>query len=424
MREDVPVPDIRQWTRELKLKESKKLQDLPENKEEHHRQRVDQLKREIQVIAKEVEGRESRSSNYVMRLDRDYGHWAKEWKETPYFKVAYRNSRLAPEGEISMTEVLVEPKALLPNQVQDIVFLIDRSRFMGRETYHVVKEALSEVLSILPKEQRFQVVFFDKNTLGEGISAQALNKESLTQTYDYIDHVRRGGLFASSDLFKSLMKHWKMRKSDPDRLYTYIVVTQGKRAASASYLKQQIEELFKTPLGNTSLYTLVVDSSQSGQREAQIDLLTSLLGGAWMQAYSDEEVKNKLLVLVKSVLGARSRQQAIRFWDPKSGDEVYAPGKEEVFGPIYDPLAKRFIFQTPENEDIKMFVQWLSGNQWYDLSADMILSKVSQENKEVGHYWKVRQLLTQLIQGIIQNDQGKLKLARIELGKLQYPLPL
>ncbi|MDK2830581.1 MAG: hypothetical protein PWQ75_333 [Methanolobus sp.] len=111
-----------------------------------------------------------------------------------------------------------------PAMNKDIIFVIDKSRSMEGKKIEQVKSVFSEIISDLPEEDRFSIIFFDNRIMEFSDELMMASSDNKKDAIDFVNNLDASG---RTDIDGALVKALEMFDENSDSVPIVVFLTDG-----------------------------------------------------------------------------------------------------------------------------------------------------------------------------------------------------
>ena len=140
-----------------------------------------------------------------------------------------------------------------PAMNKDIIFVIDKSQSMRGTKIEQVKTVFSEIISDLPEEDRFNVIFFDNRILEYSDELMLANDENKEAAIDFGNSLDASG---RTDIDGALVKALEMFDENSDSVPIVVFLTDGKPTSGVTSTESIREDISDENNVKAPLFTI------------------------------------------------------------------------------------------------------------------------------------------------------------------------
>ena len=277
------------------------------------------------------------------------------------------------DGFIFAITLIPKSNLKLTKFKQNIFFLVDKSNSIQKERLTSTRHAIVSSLNLLNKEDRFNILAFDKKL--DVLSRKNLtpNNSSISRAKKFLINQNIGSFFSSTNLSIPLFKVLNNNVKD-DEINIAILLSNGEGIHKFKNY-QVINEWTKLNKGNLSLYTL---SLHDDKNYPILELFSCLNKGKLLSSSTKRGIKRKLQRLIKSLNHpiAKNISSTAIFLDKKANIQLYPSMNQNPNLYLEEPFV--IIGTADKLEDFTLFLQGKSAKGFFNLKKHISFDRAKQ----------------------------------------------
>ncbi|MCB1180574.1 MAG: VWA domain-containing protein [Chlamydiia bacterium] len=298
-------------------------------------------------------------------------------------------------------------------------FLLDRSNSMLRNRYNMTRRAIAEALSLLKSGDTFNILVFDDRVTRLSPDNLPWTPENVAKARLFLERQPYGSFFSKTDLYASLEKILPKVVSDT-QVNTAILFTDGETYLSNEKQRILIGKWTRENGGRVSLFSI---ASGRGNNLPLLELLTTFNKGKLVYAPEHEQVKQRLVQLIKRIRNPVGKSVVATAVTLDEKTVVLLQPKNCRLPDLYHDRPFILYGSTNRLSDFTLFLQ----GKYYDRGFD-IKKRISFKNAGNGTLSLEREWTKLLANDYFERyfkdgDTTHLESAQELLGPLNIPVP-
>lgn len=275
-------------------------------------------------------------------------------------KVAPRHTG---RGYLFRIELIPKPKAKFRRIRQNYFFLVDRSHSIRFARYTFTQEAVSQALNAIQPEDTFNILVFDDHAVAFAPKNVPWTPENIASGSAFITQQKYGGLFASTDLYKSLGKIIPAAVAE-NEVNTAILLSDGDTTLNSEIQRESIHRWTRQNDGKVSLYSVA-----SGKRNhlALLDLLSFFNKGTLHYAALDKDIGASLVQLMQMLKNPIGKEMTVKAVKEAPDLEITLYPSNERLPNLYEHTPFVVYGTINRLQDFHLFFQ----GKYYDKTLDI-----------------------------------------------------
>lgn len=266
---------------------------------------------------------------------------------------------------------------------QNYIFLIDRSNSIQKERLAATKSAVRKAIEELKAQDQFNIIVFDQKVDKLAPSMLSATSESIAKAQNFLDKIELGSFFSQKNLYKPLFLTIP-HASNPDELYTAILITDGENLAQKTMVQSLISDWTRMNQGQVSLYTLGMDE------DTHLDALKSIANlnrGKAVSSHTNRGLKRKLLKLMKTIHSPLAKNLSCKVVSRLHQDEIDIFPKATHAPHLFLGEPYVILGTTHTLDDFVLFVQGRVNGEWLHIKKNVSFASAKKGNVALKSEW-------------------------------------
>jgi CO dehydrogenase/acetyl-CoA synthase epsilon subunit len=275
---------------------------------------------------------------------------------------------LREDGEGYLFAISLIPKKTLSFQKikQNYLFLLDRSHSIGEERFFSTKAALFSVLSLLGKEDTFNIIAFDKKSEALFEKNMPANAAMIRHAREFLQKQKVAGMFSTTNVSRPLfLGSEQLLKETGSKAIVYF--SNGETLDKAGH-KKAIYDWTQKNKGAIAFYSMIQKGDQKGPI---LEYLSQINKGKFYVAQTPSGCKRQLRKLISSIHTPVALNMESYVYLMKGGSEVMLYPSLKQLPNLY--LDQPFVVMgtTKKLEPFTLFLQGKNNDQWFHIKKDI-----------------------------------------------------
>ncbi len=270
---------------------------------------------------------------------------------------------------------------------QNIFFLLDRSNSIGRNVYYETKDALSETLPLIHPEDHFTILIFDDEVSAYSQTPVIANEENIQKAQEFLRTARHGGLFAATDLYRSLDEIIP-KKVSRHEANTAILLSDGDTFLSLSKQRKTIGEWTANNKGKVSLYSFAIGKKNN---LPLLDAISSFNKGVLVHSPSIKTLPFVLKNFVQSIRYPLGKNFQVTSIPSEAYMQVQLYPKNERLPLFYENIPYTIYGKTSHLEDFSLFLQGKHYSSWLDIQVPISFTDATLADSSIEKQFAIQQ---------------------------------
>lgn len=266
-------------------------------------------------------------------------------------------------GYLFRIELIPKPHAKFRRIRQNYFFLVDRSQSIRYARYGFTQEAVSQALTALQPGDTFNILVFDDHAVAYAPKNVPWSPENISSGQNFIKQQSYGGLFASTDLYKSLGKIIPAAVAE-NEVNTAILLSDGDTRLTPDAQRESIQRWTRQNEGKVSLYSVA-----SGTRNhlALLDLISFFNKGTLHYAVLDKDIGGSLMQLMQMLKNPIGKEMTVKAVKEASDLDITLYPSNESLPNLYEHTPFVVYGTINRLQDFHLFFQ----GKYYDKTLDI-----------------------------------------------------
>lgn len=301
---------------------------------------------------------------------------------------------------------------------QNFIFYIDQSSVIGSQRFANFKQAVIEALDTLQRDDRFNIVFFNKKAMSFSPQSAVATEENVAAAKSFIQKQKCGRTYTYSD-FYACLDHLPVPKLEEGEVGSALLLTNGESRLGRDRQRRSIANFKEKNEGRVSLFVFAEDR---GENLPTLEVLAHFNKGQLHCLSQDLLLSQQLIEQIDSLRFAIGKEMcATMICLQKSGAKLLpSSGVLSNFNP---KIEFRVMGNCSETDKFYLYLQGRHGSQWLDIKCCIDEDRsIEQPNVDVERRYVILQAFEHYGNYLKSADLNELRTAHELLSKLGYPV--
>ena len=301
---------------------------------------------------------------------------------------------------------------------QNYFFLVDRSNSIDRERYQYTKQAVLSCIQTLRESDFFNIFLFDSKIQKFTSTSVAATNENIQKALHFLDSQKHGGLFASTDLYKSL-DTLLPNNLNANEVNTAILLSDGDTYLSQDQQRKTIAKWTQKNHGKVALFSVATGKKNN---LALMELLSAFNKGTLAYAPKPDQLQEKLKRLMLAIRNPIAKDITVTLISKDPSVEVTLYPSNERVPNLYSNIPFVLIGKTNKLSDLHLFIQGKYYNRWLEIKKTLAFEDARQAHQSLGHYYTVQRAYDHYKHYLNEGKRSHLAISQKLLRPLRIPV--
>jgi hypothetical protein len=295
------------------------------------------------------------------------------------------NLREDAEGYLFALTLIPKKSLAFQKVKQNYLFLLDRSHSIGEERFFSTKAALFSALSLLDKEDTFNIIVFDKQSESLFEKNMPVNSFTIRHAKEFLQKQKVAGMFASTHISRPLFEGWQqLMKESGSKAIVYL--SSGETLDKTGH-KKAISDWTQKNKGAVSFYSIIQKGDKKG---AILAYLCSANKGKLYASQTSSGFKRQLRKLIHSIRSPLAQNMEAYVYLMKEGAEVSIYPSLKQIPNLYLDQPFVVIGTTKKLEPFTLFLQGKNKEQWFHVKKEISFQKSRTSSPHLYEEWALQ----------------------------------
>ncbi|MCP5507406.1 MAG: VWA domain-containing protein [Chlamydiales bacterium] len=301
---------------------------------------------------------------------------------------------------------------------QNVYFLVDRSHSIREDRFYSTVDAVAAALYYLKPNDTFNVIFFDKEISAISSSNIAFSPMNVSNAADYIKAEQHGGIFASTDLYRSLRVIVPTQVA-PDEVNTAILFSDGNTVNKPEKQRRMTQQWIDQNRGKVSLYCVAAGEDNDF---ALLDLISQLNRGTLHVANSNNSLTRTVINLMKGIQTPIVKDiAATAVYRDGSGEVALLPSKGQMHH-MYQNIPYTIYGETDDLKEFHLILQGKYYDKWVNIKRIIDFKDATNEGAdELNKMWALNEAYIHYNNFLHNGDRDQVATAKKLLAPYKIP---
>jgi len=291
------------------------------------------------------------------------------------------------EGYLFAITLVPKPGFTLPKMRHHYSFLIDRSNSIQKERLSAVKNAVLKAIEELDLEDSFNIIAFDSKI--DKLSPAPLpgTKSSIHKAKQFLEQVRLGSFFSTSNLTKPLLLTTPSSAQD-EGLHTAILFTDGEPLGKKISQRELVLDWSAYNQGRVSLFVIGLGGDP---HLSTLDAAAAFNRGKLIYPPSKRGIKRKLLKLIKTIGHPVAKNITATAISRASQTKIALYPKTSQRPSLYLNEPYVILGTIDKLDNFILFVQGRVKGQWLNIKKNISFANAKKGDASLRAEWAMQQ---------------------------------
>lgn len=271
---------------------------------------------------------------------------------------------------------------------QNIFFLLDRSNSIDRRLYYKTRDALSETLPLIHPEDHFNVLVFDDDVTAFSDSPILATEENIANAQNFLLGLKHGGIFAATDLYKSLDEIIPQEVSSQEA-NTAILLSDGDTFLSLEKQRRTIGQWTEDNKGKVSLFSFAIGKKNN---LPLLDAISSFNRGMLVHSPSIATLPYTLKNFIQSIRYPLGKNFKATVIPSETYMEIQIYPKNKRLPLFYENIPYTLYGRTTHLEEFSLFLQGKHYHSWLDIQVPISFSDAKLADASIEKQFAIQQV--------------------------------
>lgn len=294
---------------------------------------------------------------------------------------------LREDGEGYLFALSLIPKKNISFQriKQNYLFLLDRSHSIGEERFYSTKAALFSALSLLDREDTFNIIAFDKKNEALFEKNMPANAAMIRHAKEFLQKQKIAGIFTTTNISRPLfLGSQQLMKEAGSRSIIYF--SNGETLDKAGH-KKALHDWTQNNKGAISFYSVIQKGDKKGRL---LEYLSALNKGKLFASQTPSGFRRTLRKLISSIRTPLAQNMEAYVYLMKGGTEVTLYPSLKQMPNLYLDQPFVVIGTTKKLEPFTLFLQGKNKGQWFHIKKDISFQNARSSGPFLYEEWALQ----------------------------------
>ncbi len=292
------------------------------------------------------------------------------------------NLREDGEGYLFALSLIPKKNLSLQKIKQNYLFLLDRSHSIGEERFFSSRAALFSALSVLDKEDTFNIIVFDKKSEMLFEKNMQISPSTIRHAKEFLQKQKVAGFFTTTNISRPLFLGSQQLMQEAGNK-TIVYISNGETLDKGNH-KKAIYDWTQKNKGAICFYSLI---QKGDKKRGVMEYLSAVNKGKLFVAQTQSGFKRQLKKLINSVrFPIAQNMEAFVYLKREGTDVALYPSLREIPN-LYLDQPFVLLGTTKKLEPFTIFLQGRSKGQWFHIKKEIFFQESQASSRLLYEEW-------------------------------------